>query len=145
MTMTVTITEEQWEERYKPLGELLETYGEDWERVQSVPPKNVWTLYEGDWGTYIYNGIHIVNRVGYYISELPWNDGEELEVVVSKTVGYYRYDCQADGRCDYGCGKRPETLCADCYTPSMGDKWHAMSVPSGDDFTDVCDHCGEFF
>ena len=82
MTKTIQITEEEWEERYKPLEQLLDVYGEDWERVKSFQPYNVWTLYEGDWGLYIFNGIHFVNRLGYYICEEKWTEGELIEVYI---------------------------------------------------------------
>jgi len=68
-------------------------------------------------------------------------------------VGYFSFDCQADGYCTFGCGKRPNTICADCYDhnawlepESIPNNMHPMmgEAESGA-FIDVCDLCGEFF
>jgi hypothetical protein len=34
---------------------------------------------------------------------------ETLEI-----VGYFSFDCQEDGYCTYGCGKRPSVVCREC-------------------------------
>ena len=69
-----------------------------------------------------------------------------------ETVGYFSYDCQPDGYCTYGCGKRPNTICADCYDhnaflepESVPSNMHPMRVEENDTFTDICDLCDEAF
>jgi len=74
-------------------------------------------------------------------------EGETLE-----TVGYFSYDCQPDGYCTYGCGKRPKivcTLCREIGKLVILDDWHkgqwhelkeSLEFP-----TDFCDECGEWF
>jgi hypothetical protein len=95
------MTFDEWEEKYKPIGNMIsnntdndgrfETYGEElgfvWS-VQETEPKNVWTMVEGDDGWYIINGYHLVNRVAYFVTELPF-EGDFLEVV-------YMLDNEAD-------------------------------------------------
>jgi hypothetical protein len=91
-----------WEETYRPIknqftqkqeGEFVEdkfeTYGADLEFVRSVydvDPKKVWTLVDGDDGNlYIVDGFHLVNRINYFITAVPF-EGKFLE------VPYYIYD-----------------------------------------------------
>lgn len=65
-----------WLEKYRPvLNEdgspvLYETYGEDWKYVTSVNPLCVWTLCTAD-DDYLISGFHVVNRMGFYITEVP--------------------------------------------------------------------------
>jgi len=55
----------------------LETFGEDFELVKSLPVTNVWTVVDGDTvDQWILTGIHTVNRVCYLVTEVPhdWKD-----------------------------------------------------------------------
>lgn len=57
---------------------LLETYGAELETVRKTDPRHVWTLLDGDDGElYVCAGFHLVNRVNYIISEMPWLTGDE--------------------------------------------------------------------
>ncbi len=72
---------ELWEATFKPIqnpngdrgwnGTMFETYGEDIEFLSRQPDENIWTWIDGDEGTWIVNGIHTVNRIGYFITENP--------------------------------------------------------------------------
>lgn len=59
-------------------GCLLETYGAELAHVKAVlaaEPDRVWTIVEGDNGKwYVSQGYHYVNRVGYLISEVPYDE-----------------------------------------------------------------------
>ena len=85
-----------WEDKYQPMknhfsqkqeGEFVEdkfeTYGEELDYVRSVydtDSRRVWTLVDGDDGNlYIVDGFHLVNRINYFITELPF-EGKFLEV-----------------------------------------------------------------
>lgn len=81
---------ESWEEKYKPIknhidndgfweNDKFETYGEELDFVRSQDPKCIWTLVDGEGGLYITNGYHLVNRINYFVTELPF-EGEFLEV-----------------------------------------------------------------
>jgi hypothetical protein len=88
------MTEDEWLETYKPKtnhldsnaswnGTMFETYGEEVEFVQSTPDNFVWTLLEGDEGqTLISNGYSFVNRLGYFICEVPWNENEFHDILI---------------------------------------------------------------
>lgn len=60
------------------VGVMFETYGEELDFVRSIAasdPTAVWTYVDGDDGsTVIINGYHIVNRIGYFVTEIPATD-----------------------------------------------------------------------
>lgn len=79
-------------EQYRPItnhiddnasfdGCMFETFGEEEMFVCTKSPTNIATYCDGDNGTYIVSGFHLVNRIGYFITELPVP--EDLCVVVS--------------------------------------------------------------
>ena len=76
-----------WDRKYKPISvdgcaKMFETYGEDLKEVVAADPNKVWTLVDGEDGeTVIVNGYHFVNRIVYYITEVPFEDGEEIDVI----------------------------------------------------------------
>jgi hypothetical protein len=81
--MSIEIEEQEWFDTYKPVtnhlddtaslgGIMFETYGEELDYVLNAPKKNVWTYLDGDGGIYIINGYHLVNRLGYIVTEVPW-------------------------------------------------------------------------
>ena len=81
------LTYDEWLKKYdiKPneYGDPanFETYGDDWDYIKSLDPKLVWTFRDDDDGRgVITNGIGFVNRLEYYVSKKPWNDGEFIEV-----------------------------------------------------------------
>ena len=79
----------EWTEKYKPIPnhfskheDMFETYGEELEFVRSQKDKHIWTLVEGDSGDlYIVDGYHFVNRLNYFITELPY-EGKEGEACI---------------------------------------------------------------
>lgn len=87
------MTEDEWLETYKPIqnhldngnswnGTLFETYGEEIEFINSSPENLVWTLVDVDGKNIIVNGQSWVNRLGYFVCEVPWNDDEFHEIVI---------------------------------------------------------------
>ena len=123
------ITDNDWYTIYKPVvnhlnpnaswgtgdgGIMFETYGEELEYVTSKVDENrVWTWLEGDDGsTVVSAGFSFVNRLGYFITEKPWDDlnqwwqAEEPEVgecdVCEAPDGEPHCDC---GQCDCGEGE----------------------------------------
>jgi hypothetical protein len=84
---------EEWLEKYQPVdnhldnnasfqdengnGIMFETFGEELQYVLSIAnnePNQVWTYVDGDDGTYVTNGYHLVNRIGYFITAVPYDD-----------------------------------------------------------------------
>jgi hypothetical protein len=87
------MTEDEWLETYKPIqnhiddnaswnGTMFETYGEEIEFVKSTPDNFVWTLLDVDGESLIVNGQSWVNRMGYFVCEVPWNDDEFHEILI---------------------------------------------------------------
>lgn len=89
----MTLTEDNFDELYVPIqnhlvedasfgGAMFETYGEELDFVFSVSledntRKTVWTIIETDGEMYCVAGFHLVNRIGFIITEKPWETGEE--------------------------------------------------------------------
>lgn len=80
-----------WAEKYKPIpnkfskqpDELMyETYGEEVEFVQKADNRYIWTYVDSDMCSLLLAGYHYVNRLGYYITEVPWTD-EDTTVLLS--------------------------------------------------------------
>lgn len=72
---------DEWADKYKPVGtedtKLFETYGKDLETVLGTDPRYVWTWMQGDMSDIVCAGYHLVNRLGYYITEVPWTNVED--------------------------------------------------------------------
>jgi hypothetical protein len=112
------ITEAEWSEKYKPkenhlagypMNHQFETYGDEWEFVKSQDPHYVWTWIEGDFTSLIVPGIAFVNRLAYYVCEVPWTNEDEV-VLVSVEVECTCYNEErGDNEGEYG---DPE--CVEC-------------------------------
>jgi len=92
VTKPKPITVDEFFEQYKPVinhlddnasfdGYMFETFGEEEAFVCTKSPEFIGTYCDGDNGTYIVSGYHLVNRIGYFITELPIP--EDLCVTVS--------------------------------------------------------------
>lgn len=82
---------DEWVKTYKPIknptndwdGEYsaFETFSPDVDFVFKQPDNLVWTEVDGDGGCYLIAGKHYVNRIQYFVCEVPWtNDNEEVVV-----------------------------------------------------------------
>jgi len=101
---------EEWYEKYKPIKNHLargenrdyfETYDLELGYVLGIAdtqPKRVWTYVDGDGGTYVVDGYHLVNRIYYYITEVPY-EGDGLEVQVDEYGGCAI--CGEEGECEH--------------------------------------------
>ena len=83
--MTQQINWEQFEATYKPVinhlddnasfgGLMFETYGDEFETVQNAyknNPDTVWTVIADTGNVDVTSGFHLVNRLGYIITEVP--------------------------------------------------------------------------
>lgn len=79
---------EKFEEKYQPIAKpedesslIFDTHDEsDQEFVKKHISSNlVWTLIEGEDNLYIIPGYHFVNRLGYVICKIPYEEGCEEE------------------------------------------------------------------
>jgi len=94
MIRLVELSEDKWFDIYKPIknhidptasvdGCMFETYGDEVEFVRSQDPTNIWTYGDGDdGGTYIWNGYHVVNRIGYFLTEVPFDDKVITQIMI---------------------------------------------------------------
>ena len=75
-----------WMDKYKPMknhidtnsaceGMMFETYGPELEFVQQQDLKCVWTYIEEDGELCVVSGFHVVNRIGYFVTEVALNEG----------------------------------------------------------------------
>ena len=74
------ITYDEWFDKYKPRlnehGEALmyETYSPYIDPILDIPENYIWTWVDGgDYSGYS-AGFHKVNRMGYFVTEVPWED-----------------------------------------------------------------------
>ena len=96
---------DEWFDTYKPLknhldinssfdGTMYETYGDEVEWVKQQAPHHIWMYGQGDdGGTYIWNGWHFVNRIGYFVTEVGCPDNTTIQVLVSEPL----YECPTCG------------------------------------------------
>ena len=99
---------DEWCDTYKPIvnhidnnasfdngegGLMFETYGEEVEFVKSQSPDKIWMYGDGDDGAgYLWNGWGFVNRIGYFITEVPCPPDTTIQVLVSHNW-YYCENC----------------------------------------------------
>jgi hypothetical protein len=111
----ITMTVEQWEEQYEPFvnhldadaswatddanGIMFETYGAEVDYVYARPLNHTWTYVDGEEGTYILAGRHLVNRIGYFVTAVPWKDdfNTKYEIQVSANDDYYQTVLDLEG------------------------------------------------
>jgi hypothetical protein len=95
---------------------MFETYGEELEFVRKQEPKKIWTIVDGDNGNLFYMaGFHTVNRIGYFVTEVPWVTGDE-EIEVEVTLSEEEFEARVDAKLievrnecgEYGEKIRPE-------------------------------------
>lgn len=87
------ISWETWEEKFKPILQQDGPNGNLWDAMHEDAPKDVelkylWTLIDNNPnGVYldIIPGYHFINRMGYFVTEVPWTD---KEMVVSNDPSY---------------------------------------------------------
>ena len=93
------INEIEFFERYRPIqnpyteegswnNTMFETYGDELAYVKSseFSDKQIWTLIDCEnEETYIIPGFHFVNRNGYFITQIPWED-DTIEVNCNEMI-----------------------------------------------------------
>jgi hypothetical protein len=76
---------DDWEAKYRPInnpindtsgwnGKMFDTYGKELAYVLNQKPENIWTWWDTDSGSEIVAGYHLVNRIGYFITENSWSE-----------------------------------------------------------------------
>jgi hypothetical protein len=100
-TKYVSLTWKEFEEQFKPIKNhfrndpdeiMFETYGEEVEFVKAQNPNTVWTWADGDMCSFISSGYHFINRIGYHITEIPFEENTEYEIILSTESECECYD-----------------------------------------------------
>lgn len=103
----IELSYDEWVDTYKPIknhidpnasmdGYMFETYGDEVEFVKQSFPEYIWMYGDGDdGGTYIWNGWGFVNRIGYFITQVPCPPNTTIQVLVSHNW-YYCENCQEE-------------------------------------------------
>lgn len=103
----IELSYDEWVETYKPMknpidtnasmdGYMFETYGDEVALVKNQDKDRIWMYGDGDdGGTYIWNGWGFVNRIGYFITQVPCPPNTTIQVLVSHNW-YYCENCQEE-------------------------------------------------
>jgi len=107
MDKFVEMDYDTWIETYRPIlnhidtnasfdGMMFETYGDEVDFVKEQDVHHIWMYGDGDdGGSYVWSGWGFVNRIGYFITEVPWIEGETTQIRVSFNW-FYCENCQAE-------------------------------------------------
>ena len=90
----IKLTYDEFEDQFKPVENLNADHGDSQFDIDNENDSNflkfmsnnypfhVWTRIDGDDG-YVYNinGLHIVNRIDYVITEVPWQEDHDYEIL----------------------------------------------------------------
>ncbi len=114
---------DEWLKTYKPIynhiepnasfqdetgqGIMFETYGDEVAFVKSQNPANIWTYGDGDdGGGYIWAGWSFINRIGYFITEVPCPPDTEIQIQIDEPAtecevcGVFVYNDEDDHECE---------------------------------------------
>ena len=115
----VSLTWKEFEEQFRPIKnhlvndpdqQMFETYGDEVEFVISQIAQNkVWTWADGDYCSFISSGYHYVNRIGYYVCEVPYDEDTEYEIIVSTEE-----ECECYNEEGYEDGEMGRADCEKC-------------------------------
>jgi hypothetical protein len=106
-TQFIEMDFDEWCATYKPIknhidtnasfnGEMFETYGEEVAFVKEQPEENIWMYGDGDdGGSFIWSGWGFVNRLGYFITEVPCPADTDIQIRVSHNW-FYCENCNAE-------------------------------------------------
>jgi hypothetical protein len=70
------LSQDEFLEKYGLKSGDIVDYEED---VKDLDYHFVWTLVDAEGESYLYPGFHLVNRLGYVVSDKPWTDEEDEE------------------------------------------------------------------
>lgn len=123
MSNFIEMDYDEWLKTYKPIynhiepnasfqdetgqGIMFETYGDEVAFVKSQDPAKIWTYGDGDDGAgYIWAGWSFINRIGYFITEVPCPPDTEIQIQIDESpiecdnCGVYIYNEEDDHECE---------------------------------------------
>ena len=107
MDKFIEMSEDEWFNTYRPIlnhidtkasfdGHMFETYDEEVAFVKEQPEENIWTYGDGDdGGGYVWNGWSFINRIGYFITEVPCPPDTTIQILIS-VPWYFCENCNAE-------------------------------------------------
>lgn len=103
----IEMKESEWAEKYQLMpnhltndGNAYETYGDELDYILLQDNNHIWTELDCDGGVIISNGYSLVNRIQYYITVVPWVDGEEIVIPICQYVDCECSDEDGEGKED---------------------------------------------
>ena len=109
MNDLIELTQEEWFDKFKPIpnhiddnasfsdgdnGYMFETYGEELDFVKSHQSNRIWTYCDNDFGgTSIFQGMRIVNRIGYFVTTVPFDGSKDYQIQISSEGVYECPNC----------------------------------------------------
>ena len=109
MNDLIELTQEEWFDKFKPIpnhiddnasfsdgdnGYMFETYGEELDFVKSHQSNRIWTYCDNDFGgTSIFQGMRIVNRIGYFVTLVPFDANKDYQIQISSEGVYECPNC----------------------------------------------------
>jgi len=84
----IEMTYSEWVEKYRPLKDsygdahLFNSTGTDLEFLRKQFRVTIWTAISSGSRDYIRNDVKLVNRIGFYVTEIPWIEDDEIDVTV---------------------------------------------------------------
>ena len=96
MDKFIELDYDTWLETYRPIlnkidtnasfdGMMFETYGQEVDFVKAQPQDRIWMYGDGDdGGLYIWSGWGFVNRLGYFITEVPCPENTTIQIMVGE-------------------------------------------------------------
>ena len=131
----IEMTFDEWCDTYKPIqnhidptasfdGAMFETYGDEVAFVKEQDNAHIWMFGDGDdGGGYLWNGWGFVNRIGYFITEVPCPIDTTIQVLVSPPW-FYCENCDAEledegGLINNKFGGFDFYACPECATPEQ--------------------------
>ena len=112
MNNLIELTQEEWFDKFKPIpnhiddnasfsdgdnGYMFETYGEELDFVKSHQSNRIWTYCDNDFGgTSIFQGMRIVNRIGYFVTSVPFDDSKDYQIQISNDDVYVCPNCDEE-------------------------------------------------
>lgn len=116
----VSLKWSEWEEKFRPIRNPInnpqdlpyyafETYGDEYDFVKGqIEGNHVWTELYSDGVSAIYSGHYFVNRLVYYVTEVPYEDDTDYEIILSTEV---ECECYSE---DYEHGEYGDPDCQLC-------------------------------
>lgn len=109
---------DEFEKQFKPIKnhfrndpneKQFETYGEELDFVNAQDPRYVWTWVDGDMCSVLVNGKAFVNRLVYYVCEIPWEEDKDYTVLLS-----VEEECECYNEDGYENGEYGKEDCTEC-------------------------------